>query len=151
VGNDAGEFDSYRVDDAALLIRDEKIWLYYKGRSRGHGEAGPRHTRMGVAFATSPEGPFTKHPQPILENSHEVLIWNQDGGIASLASLNRSLYFAPNGLNFSLDREQLLKIPTAPGLYRPHLTDHTVDGVPGWGISHAVKNGDVYLLKFELP
>ena len=27
------DFDSYRIDDASLLVKDNKIWLYYKGRS----------------------------------------------------------------------------------------------------------------------
>ena len=151
VSMDSAMFDSYRVDDAALLVRDSKIWLYYKGRSRSHRDSGPRHTQMGVAFSVHPEGPFVKHGQPLLSRSHEVLIWNQDGGIASLASLNRSLYFAHDGLNFSLRQARLLRVPTAPGLYRPHLTDHAVDSLPGWGISHAVRNGHVYLLQFKLP
>jgi hypothetical protein len=144
------DFDSYRVDDAALLVKNKKIWLYYKGRSRSYKEKGPAYTRMGVALADKPEGPFTKHTHPILDKSHEVLVWNQDDGIASLTSINRALYFAADGLNFSLIQEKLMSIPHAPGLYRPHLTDHSIRQVPGWGISHAVKNGDVYLVKYTM-
>ena len=60
------KFDSYRVDDASLLYRNGLYWLYYKGRSRTHGNAGPRHTRMGVAYSKSPEGPFIKYDKPLL-------------------------------------------------------------------------------------
>ena len=39
------DFDSYRVDDASLLVRDGKIWLYYKGRSIIYGKEGPKRPR----------------------------------------------------------------------------------------------------------
>jgi len=42
-------FDSYRVDDAAVVVKDGEYWLYYKGRSLKYGKAGPQNTKMGVA------------------------------------------------------------------------------------------------------
>ena len=39
------------MDDAALLVRDGKVWFYYKGRKQGKGAG---DTKMGVAFADSP-------------------------------------------------------------------------------------------------
>ena len=37
VGNEREAFDSYRVDDAGLVIGEGKVWLFYKGRSAAHG------------------------------------------------------------------------------------------------------------------
>lgn len=145
----AEEFDSYRVDDARILIRDGQIRLYYKGRSLSHGPTGPRHTEMGVAFATSPTGPFTKHPRPIMSGSHEVSIWQIGTQVAALASISQSIYISEDGLQFTRYRENLRDRPWAPGLYRPHLTDHNAQSIPGWGLSHGRQQGHVYLRRFE--
>ncbi len=151
VSENPDSFDSYRVDDAVLLYRDKKFWFYYKGRSLSDGQAGPAHTQMGVAFADNPEGPYIKKGSPILDRSHEVLIWNHLEGVAALASISSTFEFSRDGLDFDTDR-QSLKIknrPSAPGLYRPHLTNHKEKTLPGWGISMGVKNGHIYLQKFE--
>ena len=150
ISEDAAQFDSYRIDDASVVVKDKAVWLYYKGRSRIHGPSGPRKTRMGVAFADKPQGPYVKYVNPLVDKSHEVLIWNHAGGVASLASIDRSINMAPDGLNFSIIQENLVQIPTAPGLYRPHLTDHSIKEMPGWGISHKVKDGDIYLVRFKM-
>ncbi len=147
----AEDFDSYRIDDASLLVKDEKVWFYYKGRSIIHGKKGPRFTKMGVAMAEQPEGPFKKYKEPLIDKGHEVLIWNYDGGIASLASLSKSIYWANDGLDFSLIHENLKNIPMAPGLYRPHLEgDNSRTTIPGWGISMKYKKGQTYLVRFEM-
>tara|TARA_R110002072_G_scaffold79095_4_gene182835 strand:+ start:4980 stop:6044 length:1065 start_codon:yes stop_codon:yes gene_type:complete len=145
------DFDSYRVDDASLLVQDGKIWLYYKGRCIEHGKEGPKHTQMGVAMANKPEGPFQKYSKPLTEKGHEVLIWNQNGGIASLASLSKSIHWAKDGLDFTPLEENLTNIPMAPGLYRPHLENaNKVSGIPGWGISMRQSNGEAHLLRYEI-
>ena len=145
------DFDSYRIDDASLLVKEEKIWLYYKGRSIIHGKEGPRLTKMGVAIADQAEGPYKKHPEPLINKGHEVLIWNENGGVASLASLSKSIHWAKDGINFSPTEENLTNIPMAPGLYRPHLEDgNTTNEIPGWGISMKGKKGVVYLVRFEM-
>ncbi len=149
VSDQVDDFDSYRADDACLLVREGKFWLYYKGRSRSYEAAGASHTKMGVAFADKPEGPYRKHAEYLAEGHHEILIWHQDEGIASLARLNRTIYYAEDGLNFSPVRENLRQVPLAPGLYRPHLTDHSRKNLPGWGLSHRNSGGHVYLTRFE--
>ena len=53
---DPAQFDSFRVDDACLLVRGGEYWLYYKGRQAGHS---PKETKWGVAIAKSPMGPYT--------------------------------------------------------------------------------------------
>lgn len=148
ISKDSTDFDSFRIDDASLLVRDNKIWLYYKGRQWGKGA---RDTKMGVAYADSPEGPYEKHPGPILDKSHEVLIWSKNGGVASLASINSTINWAADGVHFSPIQSKLTKIPKAPGLYRPHLEDgNTATDIPGWGISMIQKKGIAYLLRFEM-
>lgn len=151
VSADPAAFDSYRIDDASLLVREDKIWLYYKGRSLADGKAGPMHTKMGIAYAAQPQGPYVKQEGAVLDNSHEVLIWSQDGGVASLASINFSINYAENGVSFSTLNNNLENIPKAPGLYRPHLeSGHSEDEISGWGIAMKVRKGVAYLVRFEM-
>ncbi len=144
-------FDSYRVDDAALMVRQGKVWLYYKGRNLADGPGGPRTTRMGVAVAPRPEGRYVKLNQgrAILDRSHEVLVWQHGEGVAALASISRTIQYAQDGLRFT----QVASVdprPKAPGLYRPELTGNKADeGGIRWGIS--MRDGrHPYLVRFEL-
>jgi len=151
ISKDSSAFDSYRIDDASLLVRDQKIWLYYKGRSIIYGKKGAAYTKMGVAFSDNPEGPFNKYKDPILDKSHEVLIWNKNGGVASLASLSSSIQFSKDGINFYPVQKNLKQIPKAPGLYRPDLENgNEIKKNPGWGISMVQKKGVTYLVRFEM-
>lgn len=147
------KFDSYRIDDASLLYRNGLYWLYYKGRSRLHGQGGPAHTQMGVAYSKSPVGPFFKLGRPILPGSHEVLIWPHGTGIAALASLNSTFEYAADGIDFT-NRHLAVKAenrPNAPGAYRPDLTLPVVNGEGlKWGISMIHNGNEAYLIRFEL-
>ena len=147
------KFDSYRVDDAALLYRNGLYWLYYKGRSRVNGEGGPVHTQMGVAFSKNPEGPFTKLDNPILSGSHEVMVWQEGTGIAALASLSSTFEYAPNGVDF-MSNKLAVKVenrPIAMGVFRQDLTDSTLKGEGlKWGISMVMNGDECYLTRFEL-
>lgn len=147
------KFDSYRVDDAALLLRNGLFWLYYKGRSRVNGESGPAHTQMGVAYSKNPEGPFTKFDHPILSGSHEVMIWQEGTGIAALASISSTFEYAPEGIDF-LTNKLGVKVesrPVAPGSFRQDLTDPKIkqQGLK-WGISMIMNGDECYLTKYEL-
>jgi len=144
---DPARFDSARVDDAALLVRRGKIWLYYKGRMKGKG---PGETKLGVAFADSPSGPFTKQGEP-LHVGHEVMIWPQAKGVASLATAAgpRMVFFAADGVHFQL-RNAVKNPPQAPGAWRSDNFENNPDGQGlAWGISHANKGGDLYLMRFD--
>ena len=149
---DGISFDSYRVDDASLLVRNDKIWLYYKGRNLADGRSGPAQTKMGVAFADKPEGPYKKYEgNPILDKSHEVFIWAHREGVAAYASLSKTLEYAPNGLDFATGKAGIktLPKPNAPGAYRRELTERLEKG-PGveWGIS--MRHGpNPYLVRWE--
>jgi hypothetical protein len=145
-------FDSYRVDDAALLWRNDSIWLYYKGRSRIHGEHGPGMTRMGVAFAAHPAGPFQKYGTDILAGSHEVLIWPEGNGVAALASIHSTIEFAPDGIDF-MSHSLALPVenrPQAPGLFRPDLMDpDDGQGAFEWGIAMVLNGAECYLIRYD--
>jgi len=147
------KFDSYRIDDASLLYRNGLYWLYYKGRSRIHGQGGPAHTQMGVAYSNSPEGPFIKLGRPILPGSHEVLIWPHGTGVAALASTSSTFEYAADGIDF-ISKSLAAKTenrPNAPGAFRPDLTNPVIQGEGlKWGIS-MIHNGDeAYLIRYEL-
>ena len=150
VSSDHNVFDSYRVDDAVLLKKEDSYWLYYKGRKYADGQSGPRHTEMGVAFAEKPEGPFVKHNKPILSKSHEVLVWPLGNGVAALASISSTLEYAPDGLGF--DESYSTKVenrPNAPGLFRPELTDSVKNNsAPAWGISMVHNGSECYLKRW---
>jgi predicted GH43/DUF377 family glycosyl hydrolase len=147
------KFDSYRVDDAALLYRNGIYWLYYKGRSRVNGTGGPAHTQMGIAFSRNPEGPFIKYGKPILPQSHEVMIWQEGSGVAALSSLSSTIEYAPDGIDFTRNRLAVTvqNFPKAPGAYRSDLTDPTAwaEGLK-WGISMVPNGNESYLIRYKL-
>jgi hypothetical protein len=156
VSREENAFDSYRIDDAVLLVREGKYWLYYKGRNLQHGREGPGKTMMGVAFAESPEGPYTRYENnPILDQSHEVMVWKQGKGVACLASISSTFEYAHDGLDFTsaalnLDIPKDNR-PKAPGAFRPDLVERKSgrDGLT-WGIS-MVQNGDeAYLIRWKI-
>jgi hypothetical protein len=147
---DGTRFDSYRVDDASLLIRDRQVWLYYKGRNLAHGRGGPGRTQMGLAVAKRPEGPYlrSRDGRPVLAGSHEVLIWRHGEGEAALASISRTLQLAVDGIHFEKVAD-LENRPQAPGAYRPELTDPTSGAETiRWGIS--MRHGPhPHLIRFQ--
>ncbi|MBD0831620.1 family 43 glycosylhydrolase [Aestuariibaculum sediminum] len=146
-------FDSYRVDDASLIRRNGLYWLYYKGRSLVSGHGGPSHTCMGVAFSKDPQGPFTKLGYPILDRSHEVLIWPEGTGVAAFASLSETFEYAPDGVDFMSDKlnVKVKERAVAPGAFRPDLTNPVVfgDGLK-WGIAMVPNKHECYLIRYEL-
>ncbi len=148
---DDNAFDSYRVDDASLLYKDKKYWLYYKGRSMKDGPKGPLYTKMGVALADTPEGPFIKYDKPILSKSHEVMIWPDSNGIYALASFSSTIEFSKDGLDFESKPLNMKKDnrPNAPGAYRPDLTDHRDKSSLSWGISMVHNNDECFLIRYS--
>jgi len=145
---DGEDFDSMRVDDASLIVRDGGYWCYYKGRQLAHS---PGETKMGVAIAEKPHGPYEKHSAGPLHPGHEVLVWPHGEGVASMATSAgpRQIYFAADGIQFD-PRNQIANSPQAPGGFR-------ADGFEGgkvgegltWGISHARQGKDLYLVRFD--
>lgn len=153
ISSEPEKFDSYRIDDASLLFRNGIYWLYYKGRSRIHGKGGPAHTKMGIAFSKSPEGPFIKLDKPIMSKGHEVMIWPHKTGVASLASISSTIEYAADGVDFSSNplNIKVKNRPHAPGAYRSDLTNPVVnsEGIK-WGISMIHNHNETYLVRYTV-
>ena len=151
--DDPKQFDSMRVDDACLIVRGDKYWLYYKGRPWGHS---PAETRLGVAIAEKPEGPYVKHrANPIVGGGHEVLVWPLGPGVAAMINIGpkgiaKTLQYAPDGIAFSKLRD-LDAVPHAPAPYRPEaFTDSGAGGMIEWGIHIGEKEGCLpFLERFD--
>lgn len=143
------EFDSMRIDDTCLIAREGKYWMYYKGRKMNHT---PGETKMGLAIAESPTGPYIKFMgNPVLDSGHEVCVWpygNEVGCmVCNVGPQGNTLQYSDDGIHF---RKILGTIPpSAPGPFR---MDRFADGVgPGitWGISMAHHNEWPYLVRFD--
>jgi len=144
---DKSRFDSFRCDDSALLVHEGKIWLYYKGRQWGRT---PKFTKMGLAVATGPLGPFVKQNdgEPVQPEGHEVLIWTEGDGVVSLVtSAGRGVYYSTDRLRFRKIASGFTGKLMAPGAYRRDLTDPRDTSGLRWGIA-MVPGKDPYLVRF---
>jgi predicted GH43/DUF377 family glycosyl hydrolase len=148
--NNTALFDSFRVDDACLLIRDGRYWLYYKGRQAGHT---PSQTKWGVAIAENPTGPYVRYKgNPVVGSGHEVLAWPHRKGVAALVGPTgpekNTIQYAPDGIHFRVI-SHFTNPPHAPGGYRlDAFTDSGFGRGMPWGIS-MVGGPDPYLVRFE--
>jgi hypothetical protein len=149
------KFDSYRVDDASLLMWDFdsdgqlEYGLYYKGRAQTKGA---KETKMGLAVAESPSGPFLRqnHGNPVQPMGHEVLIWESGDGVMSLVSnAGRGLWYAKDGVHFEPLTDSFTGSIHAPGAFRPDLTAHSCKSGIKWGISMS-NAGNCYLVRFAV-
>jgi len=144
-------FDSFRVDDACLIIRDGRYWLYYKGRQVDHT---PRETKMGVAIADNPTGPYIKYAKkPLIFSGHEVLVWPYKAGVVSLVTNagkeRNTMQFAPDGIEFTI-MSKVENTPKAPGAYRPDAFTNTRNAAKiHWGISMIHHKQWPYLVRFD--
>ena len=152
--DDPKQFDSMRVDDACLIVRGGKYWLYYKGRQWNNT---PGNTKMGLAVADRPEGPYVKSRlNPLIQGGHEVLVWPQGTGVVALIGtvgprgIRNTLRYAPDGLRFA-KLADLANPPQAPGAYRPEaFADNDKGKMIEWGISIGRKSGYLpFLVRFE--
>ena len=133
-----GTFDSLRVHDPALLFRDGRYWLYFKGEGIGHSNM---HSMWGVAIADDPLGPYEKSPlNPITNSGHEVMVWNYAGGVGALLTRcgpeKNTIQFAADGINFEI-KSTIIAPPQATGALRVCDSDNTepLSGL-NWGLSH---------------
>lgn len=159
VSDISDNFDSYRIDDACIVYRNKKYFMYYKGRSRKYGKEGPRHTKLGVAISEKPAGPYKKYENnPIITSGHEVIVWPYKKGNMALLSEHgpegKTLQFAADGLNFEKKVSYGDDYPKAPGSFRVgDFTDASIQeqGI-SWGISMFYGNKETWphLLKYEI-
>ncbi len=111
-------FDSLRVDDSCFVTKENKVYMYYKGRQIDHT---PQETKMGLAIADRPEGPYIRYSdQPIVKGGHEVCCWPHKDGIAALfcnvGEAGNSLQYSEDGIHFTKICDTVP--PMAPGPYR---------------------------------
>lgn len=147
-------FDSFRVDDSCFVVRGGRYWLYYKGRQ---WKKAPAQTKMGVAVADHPEGPYRRlnRGEPVQDSGHEVMVWPFGGGVMSLVSATgphgQTLQYAADGIHFHVVGTLPADYPRAPGAYRPDLTDPTQAGKGiRWGIEMDTAGGHPCLRRYEL-
>ncbi len=138
-----GAWDQYSIHDPYPLVRDGKIWIYYKsdfGRD-------PHKVRMqGLAIAEDPLGPFEKHPlNPVITSGHETSLFPFKGGIAALVYKDgpehNTIQYAEDGVNFSIASITEL-MPYAAAPYAPDAFTDTRDGRGiTWGLAHFINMG----------
>lgn len=133
-----GAFDSLRVHDPALLYRDGRYWLYFKGEGIGHSNM---DSKWGVAIADDPLGPYEKSPlNPITNSGHEVMVWNSAGGVGALLTRcgpeKNTIQYARDGINFE-PMATIIAPPQAAGALRVDNAGNTepLSGL-SWGLSH---------------
>jgi len=133
------DFDSHLIDDACLLKREGKYWMYYKGRQIGRS---PSQTQMGLAIAENPEGPYVKHESnPVIPGNHEVVVWPKGVGVSALIGkvgpkeIKHSVMYAEDGVNFTQVMKTAHDGPWAGGTYRPEAFSDSGNGDnPVWGV-----------------
>jgi len=142
--DDPNEFDSMRVDDACLIVREGRYWLYYKGRQWNNT---PGNTKMGVAIADRPDGPYVRHERnPVVPGGHEVLVWPYGKGVMAMLNIGpegvrRTLQYADDGVTFRKAQE-LKTVPNAAAAYRPEaFSDSGKAEMIKWGVHIGHKKG----------
>ena len=142
-----GQWDGLLVDDAHLVVRNGKCWLYYKGR-RPHQP--PHDSSWGLAIADSPTGPYRKHGEnPILHPAHTVCVWPHRTGVAALVDLTNTVQYAPDGIHFQKAADVQAGVLTGCGLYDP---DAFADVKYGHGIEWGVaqrRKRQIHITRFD--
>jgi hypothetical protein len=71
----AGEFDERSVFTPGILVWEERYYLYYQAVANPFN----RRTRnaIGMSWADSPDGPWHRHPEPVLEPGRPG-VWKGD-------------------------------------------------------------------------
>ncbi len=115
-------------------------------------------TKLGVAVADRPQGPYVKQEgNPVIPGNHEVLVWPQGKGVAAMIGttgpkeITRSIMYAEDGLHFS-KTHCILNVPTAGGAYRPEaFTDSGTGKRIEWGVHIGNQKGSLpFIQRFNL-
>lgn len=148
------DFDSMLIDDACLMVREGKIWFYYKGRQKGKS---PGHTKMGLAIAEKPEGPYMKHEaNPVIPGNHAVLAWPQGKGVVAVIGdtgpghIINTIQYAEDGVYFTKTHD-VVKGPRAAGAYRPEaFTDSNLGEAIEWGVEIGTSSKLPFIERYEM-
>ena len=153
-----GAWDSHKVHDPFIMVRDGKYWLYYKGQPMGWTTKYSRGIGWGVAIAGKPEGPFVKSQlNPVTNSGHETCLFPYGDGILAICGHDGpekdTIQYSPDGLNFDVVAHVNLP-PLAAGPFVPDSYCDTRDGAGiAWGLSHIateeMKTGNSYIVRFD--
>lgn len=142
-----GDWDQDQTQDPHLIVRDGKIYLYYKAAFNKWPEVRNKYVVChGLAIAENPFGPFEKHPlNPVLNSGHETTFFPFKKGIAALAikdgNERETMQYAEDGVNFKIASSVSLT-PTATGFYTPDAFTNTTNGRGvTWGVCHFINAG----------
>lgn len=136
-----GSFDSHKVHDPCLMHFNNKFYLYYKGETMGEEmNMGGREIKHGVAIADNIHGPYIKSEyNPISNSGHEVAVWHQNGGIASLITTDgpekNTIQWAKDGINFEI-MAHIKGAPEALGIFREEGEGMFPNPGLNWGVCH---------------
>jgi len=154
----SGAWDSHKVHDPILIVRNGKYWLYYKGHPMGGGgKDSELDIAWGVAIAEKPEGPYIKSKlNPVTNSGHEVVVWPYREGVAGLVTHNghekNTVQYAADGLNFCV-KARVSVCPHAAGAYRPDAFTNTKwGGGITWGLCHIAQTPErpwAYIVRFD--
>ncbi|MEI8041676.1 MAG: family 43 glycosylhydrolase [Verrucomicrobiota bacterium] len=148
----ADSWDSGVVDDAHLIRREGKWWIYYKGR-RPEDKAG--QTKWGLAIADQPTGPFVKRGDGLVfKSGHTVCVWPHRGGVAALvdhAGPERyTVQWSSNGVDFAR-AAKLPMVHTGCGPFDPDaFANTTYGGGIKWGVAQFNTNKTLCIVRFDV-
>ena len=144
-------WENLLVDDAHIVARGGKYWLYYKG---GHRTVKPSDTKWGLAIGDTPTGPFVRHRANPLIGGHTVCIWPHREGIAALIDRagpeSFSVQWSTDGVHFN--RAARLKVVhTGCGPYDPDaFTDTGYGRGITWGVTQYPEKGTLCIIRFDV-
>jgi hypothetical protein len=146
-----GDWDSYLVDDAHVIVREGRFWLYYKG---GNIKVTADTTRWGLAIGNSPTGPFVKLKDNPLIGGHTVCVWPHRDGVAALIDNagpeKFTVQWSTDGIHFK--RAAKLKyVHTGCGPYDPDAFSNTTQaqGIT-WGVAQDHQQGKMCIVRFDV-
>lgn len=144
-----GEWDELCCDDANVVRRDGRWWLYYKGRRIG---SRPSESQIGVAIADELTGPYRKHPENPLFRGHALSAWVHRSGVAAVEGgvgrpEDRCVLWSEDGIHF---------VTAGPfnnqstGFYCPEsFGEGTNPNGVTWGVDTDARNRPRYLVRFD--
>jgi len=150
-GANKTDWDGLLVDDAHLIVRDGKFWLYYKGRN---GVTGPDQTKWGLAVSDYVTGAYVKHENnPIIDSGHTVCVWPHREGVAALVDFagpqKHTVQYAPDGMNLVQCAKVKPRVLTGCGPYDPDAFTNTKYGRGiRWGVAQDGR-GELYITRFD--
>jgi len=146
-----GEWDSYLVDDAHVIVRKGRFWLYYKG---GDIRVTADTTQWGLAIGDSPAGPFVRVKNNPLIGGHTVCIWPHREGVAALIDNagpeKYTVQWSADGVHFKR-AAKLKHVHTGCGPYDPDAFTNTKQGRGiSWGVAQDRQEGKMCIVRFDV-